>query len=85
MICRLLIVVASHITERRLYDVKASVVVAHGLSSCGSQVLETGSTVVVHRLSCSAACGIFQGQGLNLCFLHWQEDSLPLSHQGSPT
>ena len=31
--------------------------------------------------------GIFQAQGSNphlLCLLHWQEDSLPLSHQGSP-
>ena len=31
------------------------------------------------------ACGIFQGQGSNLCLLHWQADSLPLSHQGSPS
>ena len=29
--------------------------------------------------------GIFQTQGLNPCLLHWQADSLPLSHQGSPT
>ena len=28
--------------------------------------------------------GIFLTQGSNLCLLHWQEDSLPLSHQGSP-
>ena len=28
--------------------------------------------------------GIFLDQGLNLCLLHWQVDSLPLSHQGSP-
>ena len=31
--------------------------------------------------------GIFPTQGLNLCllhFLHWQADSLPLSHLGSP-
>ena len=34
-------------------------------------------------LSCSTACGIFPDQGLNLCLLHWQADSLPLSHQGS--
>ena len=27
--------------------------------------------------------GIFPTQGLNLCLLHWQEDSLLLSHQGS--
>ena len=30
------------------------------------------------------ACGIFLDQGLNLCLLYWQADSLPLSHQGSP-
>ena len=29
--------------------------------------------------------GIFPTQGLNLCFLPWQEDSLPLSHLGSPS
>ena len=28
--------------------------------------------------------GIFPTQGLNPCLLHWQVDSLPLSHQGSP-
>ena len=28
--------------------------------------------------------GIFLIQGLNLCLLHWQADSLPLGHQGSP-
>ena len=27
---------------------------------------------------------IFPTQGSNLCLLHWQVDSLPLSHQGSP-
>jgi len=31
------------------------------------------------------ACGIFPDQGSNPCPPHWQEDSLPLSHQGSPT
>ena len=39
--------------------------------------------VVAHRLSCSMACGVFLGQGANPCPLHWQVDSLPLSHQGS--
>ena len=29
--------------------------------------------------------GIFLTQGLNLGLLHWQADSLPLSHQGSPS
>ena len=28
--------------------------------------------------------GIFLTQGLNLCLLHWQVDSFPLGHQGSP-
>ena len=28
--------------------------------------------------------GIFPTQGLNWCFLHWQVDSLPLNHLGSP-
>ena len=39
---------------------------------------------MIHRLSCTSACGIFPDQGLNPCLLHWQVDSLPLSHQGSP-
>ena len=29
--------------------------------------------------------GIFLTQGSNTCLRHWQADSLPLSHQGSPT
>ena len=41
--------------------------------SCGMQTL-----------SCSAACGIFSDQGSNPCPLHWQADSQPLCHQGSP-
>ena len=28
--------------------------------------------------------GSFPTQGSNLCLLHWQTDSSPLSHQGSP-
>ena len=43
-----------------------------------------GSVVVAHGLSCSAACGIFLDQGSNPCLLHWQADSQPLRHQGSP-
>ena len=40
---------------------------------------------MVHRLSCSAACGIFLDQGSNPCPLHWQVDSYSLYHQGSPS
>ena len=43
-----------------------------------------GLVIVAHGISCSVACGIFPDQGLNPCSLHWQADSLPLSHQGSP-
>ena len=39
---------------------------------------------VAHQLTCSAAYGIFPALGLNLCPLHWQADSYPLCHQGSP-
>ena len=38
---------------------------------------------MAHRLSCSAACGIFPSQGQDLCALHWQVYSWPLDHQGS--
>ena len=52
----------------RALGARASVVVVHRLSSCGSRALE-------RRLSCSAACGIFSDQGSNPCPLHWQADS----------
>ena len=52
------------------------------LRSTGSR--RAGSVVVAHGPSCSAACGIFPGQGSNPCPLHWQADSQPLRHQGSP-
>ena len=43
-----------------------------------------GSVIVAHGPSCSAACGIFPDSGSNPCPLHWQADSQPLRHQGSP-
>ena len=43
-----------------------------------------GSVVVAHGPSCSAARGILPDQGSNPCPLHWQADSKPLHHQGSP-
>ena len=51
--------------------------------STGSR--RAGSATVAHGPSCSAACGIFPDQGSNPCPLHWQADSQPLRHQGSPT
>ena len=52
------------------------------LQSTGSR--HAGSVVVAHGLSCSAACGILPDQGSNPRRLHWQADSQPLRHQGSP-
>ena len=52
------------------------------LRSTGSR--RAGSVVVAHGPSCSAACGIFPYQGSNAYPLHWQADSQPLRHQGSP-
>ena len=44
----------------------------------------TGSTVVAHRLHYSMVHRIFPDRRSNPCLLHWQTDTLPLSHQGSP-
>ena len=52
------------------------------LRSTGSR--RAGSVTVAHGPRCSAACGIFPDQGSNPCPLHWQADSQPLRHQGSP-
>ena len=52
------------------------------LRSPGSR--RAGSEVVAHGPSCSMARGIFPDQGSNPCPLHWQADSQPLRHQGSP-
>ena len=52
------------------------------LRSTGSR--RAGSVIVAHGLSCSAACGIFPDQASSPCPLHWQADSQPLRHQGSP-
>ena len=52
------------------------------LRSTGSR--RADSVIVAHGPSCSVACGIFPDQGSNPCPLHWQADSQPLRHQGSP-
>ena len=52
------------------------------LRSTGSR--RAGSVVVAHGPGCSVACGILPDQGSNPCPLHWQADSQPLHHQGSP-
>ena len=52
------------------------------LWSTGSR--RAGSAIVAHGPSRSATCGIFPDQGSNPCPLHWQADSQPLRHEGSP-
>ena len=54
------------------------------LRSTGFRHRHAGSAIVAHGPSCSAACGILPDQGSNPCPLHWQADSQPLRHQGSP-
>ena len=53
------------------------------VGSTGSR--RAGSVIVAQGPSCSAACGILADQDSNPCPLHWQADSQPLHHQGSPT
>ena len=53
------------------------------LRSTGSRC--AGSAIVAHGPSRSVACGIFPDQGSHPCPLHWQADSQPLRHQGSPS
>ena len=62
-----------------------------GFSCCAAWISDAmapglqsvGSVVLARRLSCPTAHGIFPGQRLNPCLLHWQADSSPLTHQGS--
>ena len=69
--------VASLVVGHGLKGAWASVTVAPGLGSWGSRAVE-------HELSRSSACGIFLDQRSNPGLLHWQADSLPLSHKRSP-
>ena len=55
----LLIAVASLVTEHGLW--------IHGLQ----QSQHEASVVVLHGLSCFAACGMFPNEGSNTCPLHW--------------
>ena len=50
----------------------------------GHRLQNVCSAVAAQGLSCYMACQVFLNQGPNLHLLHWQVDSLPLIHQGSP-
>ena len=62
----------------------ASLSLSRPLLLRGTGSRRAGSVVVAHGPSRSVACGIFPDQGSNPCPLHWQADSQPLRHQGSP-
>ena len=67
----------------RFIAVRGPLTIAASLvGSTGSRY--AGSVVVAYRPSCAVACGIFPHQGSNPRPLHWQVDSQPLRHQGSP-
>ena len=68
-----LLVVASLVREHRLYVYRLQ------------QLQHMGPGVAARGLSCSVACAILPDQELNLCPLHWQDDSHILYHQGSPS
>ena len=55
-----------------------------GLSLPRTGSRRAGSAIVAHGPSRSAARGILPDQGSNPRSLHWQADSQPLRHQGSP-
>ena len=64
--------------------VRGSLTIVASLVAESTGSRRAGSVVVAHGPCCSAACGIFPDQGSNPCPLHWQADSQPLRHQGSP-
>ena len=57
---------AALVAEHRLLGTRASAVGAHGLGNCVSRAQSTSSVVVVHRLSCCEASGIFPDQRLGI-------------------
>ena len=55
-----------------------------GCSLPGCSVYEISQTRILGWVAISSSRGIFSTQGSNPHFLHWQVDSFPLSHLGSP-
>ena len=67
----------SLVVEKRLLIAVAPLFAEHRLQGARP------SAVVMRGLSCPAACGICLDKGSTPRLLHWQADSLPLSHQES--
>ena len=81
---RLTVAVASLAADLGLQHLWASEAAARGLSSCISQALEHRQQFWRSGGCCSMAGRIFLDQEPSACCLHWQVESLALSHQGSP-
>ena len=56
-----------------------------GFMSSDSRAPDSGPVVVIPRLGCSTACGVFPDQKLNPYPQLWQASSYALHHQGSPS
>ena len=67
-----------------IYLILADMNMAYSLVVMCRLLIVVVSLVAAHMLSCSVACEISPNQESNLCLLHRQADSLPLSHQVSP-
>ena len=77
LVHRLLVAAASLVEKLGIWGTQASGVLASRLQS-------TGSVVAGQKLSCSTTCAVFPDQGSTPGLLHWQGNSLPLSHQENP-
>ena len=66
----------------RALGVQASVAQHRGTVAAAPGLQNVASEVVANGLSFSPVRGIFMEQEWNLCLLHWQMNSYPLSHQG---
>ena len=73
------------LTEMASFDAKHRLYGAQALVFGGTwaQLLQLPGS----RAQTWLLCGLWNllDQGSHLCLLHWQADSLPLSHQGSPS
>ena len=83
-VCGPLVVTASLVSEYWLSEHRPQYLQHMGSGAVAYVLQRVDSVVVAHGLSCSTVCGIFLDQGSNSCPLHWQSDSYPLYHQGSP-
>ena len=75
---------ASPVALRGLLVAGASLLAGRAGAVAGTPRPPSAGWAVGVERGCSAACGSFRDQEFNLSLPHWQIDSLPPSHQGSP-